>query len=270
MRLLRHSNRCIAYCPPHIPRNNNCILRNHLHRERRAGRKRREHIAHTHKYITNLSSKPLSDIEVKVLSKGLTYVPSTPFNRQNLDSALHKFKRSNRLKCFFKDAPDSEPHPFRAKSAWEPPPANPAIEAYLQRIEAEIKTLPLLHLHKNLPKEERIALNSLARDSSRVIENADKGSGIVVEDTHRYITDGLTHLADGTLYEKIDHDPTIQLTEAINKHMQTLHTKGIIDTITRDYITFKRGTVPRTQQLYFLKKKPNSSETNCKWLRWTN
>ena len=48
------------------------------------------------------------------------------------------------------------------------------------------------------------------------IKSADKGSGIVIEDTEQYVKDGLNHLSHDSIYERIDTDPTIPLTKAIN------------------------------------------------------
>ena len=101
---------------------------------------------------------------------------------------------------------------------------------------------------------EKIALNQLASDNSIVIKNADKGSGIVVEDTEKYIQDGREHLADTNIYEEIDSDPTLPLAEAINKYANSMHDKGIIDHTTKEYLSFNASKQPRTQQLYFLKK----------------
>ncbi len=246
----RHANRFHkAITDP----NNNTTNKNKF-TEKKSAKKKRENVLDMHKYITNLSSKTLSQIEVKVLSKGLTYVPSIALDKPDIDSAWHKFQRSNRLKYFFRDAADSEQHPFRKKSTWEPPPASSAIEAYLHRTKAEISNLAPLPLHHNLSLPEKKALKALSRDHTLVIKNADKGSGIVVEDTDKYIKDGLDHLSDQTIYEKIDADPTAKLSEAIRQHAKQLHHKGIIDDLTLEHISSPAGFIPRTQQLYFLKK----------------
>ena len=76
----------------------------------------------------------------------------------------------------------------------------------------------------------------------------------MVEDTNRYIEDGLDHLADQTIYNKIDQDPTEPLAREINNFVKYMYNRGIIDSTTRDYLTFQPGSMPRTQQLYFLKK----------------
>ena len=64
----------------------------------------------------------------------------------------------------------------------------------------------------------------------------------------------MEHLSDEVIYEKIETDPTLPLAEAINKYVRHMNNKGIIDNVTKDYLSFKPGNMPRTQQLYFLKK----------------
>lgn len=106
----------------------------------------------------------------------------------------------------------------------------------------------------NLTRLQRRALRELASDTSIVIKSADKGSGIVVEDREGYVRDGLAHLSDTRIYERVDSDPTGALAQAINVYVNTMHNRGIIDKITKDYLTFKSDKPPRTQQMYFLKK----------------
>jgi len=205
-------------------------------------------------YITNLSNKTLTMTQCRILSLGLTYVPSRMTNRTMLSESISRFERSNRIKYFFRNQPQREQHPFRMKSTWEPPRASPEIETYLKRVNDTLNNLTLNNSRPNLTNSERQTLNQLASDTSLVIKSADKGSGIVVEDRDKYIQAGLQHLSDTNIYEKIDSDPTIPLSLGINKFIETIHKKGIIDTITKDFLLFPEDTPPRTQQLYFLKK----------------
>ncbi len=147
-----------------------------------------------------------------------------------------------------------EIHPFRQKSTWLPPRASDDVERYLQRIEKDINELEQTSFFPNMTRAETQALRELAADPDIVIKNADKGSGIVIEDREKYIADGKEHLEDTNIYEKIDADPTLQLAKAINKFTNRMHDKGIIDSPTHTYLHFKDEQMPRTQQLYFLKK----------------
>ena len=86
-----------------------------------------------------------------------------------------------------------------------------------------------------------------------LIRDPDKGSGIIVQDVDCYIKDGLEHLSDGNIYEQIAEDPTVSLGLVINKFIAHISKKGVIDNITKQYLTFPVDSPPRTQQLYFLK-----------------
>ncbi len=220
-------------------------------------------------YITNLSNKTLTMTQCRILSLGLTFVPSRTTNRTKLSESISRFERSNRIKYFFRNQSQRDQHPFCMKSTWEPPRASPLIEAYLQRINDTFNNLRPKVTHPNLTNMERKTLNYLASDTSLVIKSADKGSGIVLEDRDKYIQAGRLHLSDTNIYEKIETDPTIPLSLGTNKFIQTIHNKGIIDNITKDFLLFPEDTPPRTQQLYFLKKihkNPISERPICDWI----
>ncbi len=117
-----------------------------------------------------------------------------------------------------------EIHPFRQKSTWLPPRASDDVER-----ENDIKELEPTSFFPNMTRAETKALRELAADPDIVIKNADKGSGIVIEDRDKYRADGKEHLEDANIYEKIDADPTLQLAKAINKFTSRMHDKGIID-----------------------------------------
>ena len=91
----------------------------------------------------------------------------------------------------------------------------------------------------------------MALDNTLLIKNADKGTGIIVEDN--YIKDGLEHLSNTNIYEQTAEDLTVPLGQAINKFITHIANKGAIDNITEQYLTFPVDS-PRTQQLYFLQK----------------
>ena len=177
-----------------------------------------------------------------------------PLSLKAVTESLECFDRSNRLRHFFRNKPSSEPHPFKEKSTWNPPPASSTIEGYLNRIKTQVNTLVPLKTTTNLTPTQAKALKELSSDQSLVIKQADKGSGIVVEDTLQYIKDGLDHLSDESIYKEIDTDPTKSLTEAINTYTNSMYQEGIIDPITKKHLTLETEPPSRTQQLYFLKK----------------
>ncbi len=172
----------------------------------------------------------------RVLSLGLKFIPTSSMEQDSIRTAFTRFRRGNRLKHFYRDQPPTEPHPFRSKSQWDPPPASVEIEQYLNRVSEGLQNLTTLQVSDNLSRAEHRALQSLSNNPDLVIKNADKGSGIVVEDRESYIKDGLAHLSDENIYKNIDHDPTTMLAKASNTFTHMMYNKGVIDSITRDYL----------------------------------
>ena len=78
----------------------------------------------------------------------------------------------------------------------------------------------------NLTKNERKALNEL--NNPNIINKADKGNTVVVEDRTQYINNALTHLNDPTIYTKQKSDPTLVLKETIKQKLHTLYKQGFI------------------------------------------
>ena len=66
-------------------------------------------------------------------------------------------------------------------------------------------------------KKERIALRELILDPHIVINKADKGSTIVVEDRDKYIRNAKVHLNDPFVYKPLYNDISPTLKEAITK-----------------------------------------------------
>lgn len=60
----------------------------------------------------------------------------------------------------------------------------------------------------NLSRAERLALKSLAENKDIVINKADKGSTIVIQDLVDYVKDGETHLSDTDTYQLLTEDKT--------------------------------------------------------------
>lgn len=130
----------------------------------------------------------MTNSEISLLSKGLSFVPSVPLSKESTRKSLDAFDRSNRIRHFFKDQPERKPHPFKSPSKWIPPKACKVVESYLQRVRSEINKLYLnKHIAHNLTPQEIEALKNLAQDTNLIIKKADKGSGIVLEDKEKYI-----------------------------------------------------------------------------------
>ena len=77
--------------------------------------------------VFNLSKKVLSDMEIKILEKGLDYAPiQNKTNKPKLRRDFEDFARRMRLKWYFRNETTpsfSERPSFPPKSSWKPPPA---------------------------------------------------------------------------------------------------------------------------------------------------
>ena len=68
----------------------------------------------------------------------------------------------------------------------------------------------------NLTRKERLALKDLINNPHIVINEADKGSTIVVEDRDEYIKNAMLHLNDPNVYKPLHDDITPILREQNN------------------------------------------------------
>ena len=90
------------------------------------------------------SNRVLTDTEISLLSKGLSFCPTPKYIDHNeLEADLDEFARKVRCKWYFKDSPTddfSETPAFRTKSKWQPPRAaiDARIEVFLSRVKEEI------------------------------------------------------------------------------------------------------------------------------------
>ena len=92
--------------------------------------------------VFNLSKRVLSDMEIKILEKGLDYAPiQNKINEPELKRDFERFVGQTRLKWYFRNKPNSsfsERLSFTPKSSWKPPIGNPSLELFLSQIEKEL------------------------------------------------------------------------------------------------------------------------------------
>ena len=185
--------------------------------------------------VFNLSRKVFSDVEIKVLEKGLDFAPiQNKINEPELRKDFEEFCRRMRIKWHFRNEPTqdfSSKPAFSPKSTWNPPVGHPNVEVFLSQIEHELfqisnKSLP----YSNLSKEEWEAIRSLADDRSIVIKKADKGSCIVVWYRYDYLLEPEKQLDDNSVYKDVSFNEKLlsDLVENSKKLFQGLKRKGSI------------------------------------------
>ena len=171
--------------------------------------------------VVNLSNKTLSDSELSLLSKGLTFVDTPPPPDLGvLVEDLSKFHLSIRRKLaiskFQNDQtpkrPESTPFDhskFKNPSRWNPP--GPVILEHMALLnEAQIlesNKIPKQN-RRNMTNAEFTAKKDLANDKSIIIKKADKGSAVVVQNHSDYINEGLHQLSDKNFYLETKTDLT--------------------------------------------------------------
>ena len=83
------------------------------------------------------------------------------------------------------------------------------LENTIYKILLETESIEYTQTKKdNLTTNQRIALANLSKRTDIVINKADKGSTIVVQDREQYIKDGLGHLTNISVYKPLDADIT--------------------------------------------------------------
>ena len=135
--------------------------------------------------VSNLSRRVLTEIEIKILEKGLDYAPiQNKINEPELEHDFEEFCRKMRLKWHFRNetTPGFSTTPaFNHKSTWKPPTGSPSLELFLSQVEKDLFEIIKTTLgYSNFSKEEWQSLRSLADDRNIVIKKADKVSYVVV------------------------------------------------------------------------------------------
>ena len=97
--------------------------------------------AQNERYIKNLSSQALTNKEVKLLSRGLKFIPTPPVPSSNkcLLKDFDHFARTMRFKYVFAKKQKTSAHPLHVKSTWQPPVQNSvALENYFKETKLKI------------------------------------------------------------------------------------------------------------------------------------
>ena len=206
--------------------------------------------------ITCAGDVSLSNAEILVLAKGLTFVPTE--SRPNRYRLLKKF---DSLACIMSErnkqtAVSYERHPYAPPSKWVPTTTNSdPLEEYIRKIHTSIKNMPVTIPKFNLTLPELRALKVLGRRTDIVIKKADKGACIVVQSRDEYVEKGTLHVNDTKKYTPLDANPTAAIGEAINNSVQGFLDANLIDQITANYLRHDSPDSIQTQVLYLLRKR---------------
>ena len=205
------------------------------------------------KNILNLSKRILNKAEISILSKGLKFVPTPKsIDRAAIKNELEVFGRKLRLAWHFRNDENSLVwNRFRKKSNFNPKDKDAAIEIYISRLEQELLDINTNLKYHNITREEREAINTLRNDTSIIIKEADKGSGIVVWDRDDYLKEAELQLGDIEVYEKLSSDSVSPLIREIKNCLAKINKRGDISKETLDYFLVDN---PKVGRFYLLPK----------------
>ncbi|KAL2076761.1 hypothetical protein ACEWY4_027643 [Coilia grayii] len=222
------------------------------------------------KTIVNLSqTTKLTEPQVRLLSKGLSFIPShlvkNTDRRQTL-AELTRYHRRLKLASFFdqNEVMDGEITPFLPPSRWEPDDGS--IPTDLHELIGQDKETLFQWANNNrmtspnLTESERRALTSIKELKHIVIKPADKGNATVLMDKTQYVQEARRQLEDPNLYRR--------LRKPIFTETARTYTRKIQELLKHKYINKKqalylRGTEPfRSRRFYIL---PKIHKERSKW-----
>ena len=187
--------------------------------------------------VLNLSNINLTNEQVQVLSKGMSYAPTHGTSLFNTRIDLFRFYRSMHLKTWYHHQAGhthNNPPPtilasdstdemqsdnsvasvpvFRPKSRFAPIVSNPSLLAFTKKVDFEIEKLFLdpagsdFKIKSNVTQSERLALDELSKNDSIIIRPADKGGATVVLSKEQYISEAERQL-NSKHYVKLPNNP---------------------------------------------------------------
>jgi len=234
----------------------------------------------------NLSSETLSEAQISVLDKGLTFIPSTrfiPYTR--LLECKNRNIRSIKLRDYFYKKPQRNYNPnafqnlFKPQSTFIPttdklsPEAIKAVQAISDYTARMIKGRlvkngnpslgPLVRLppmRPNITKAEARAITELKSNKSIVIKPADKGGAVVVMNRNLYEQEGLRQLTNPKYYTEIPETVCTDTVERINEILTHLNNIGFIND---DQYSYLFALVPAEPRSFYLL--PKVHKDKAKW-----
>ena len=218
--------------------------------------------------VINLSNVSVSDEQIKVLEKGITFVPTPDkVDLGEIHYDVSRFLRRVKLKVDFHDdnmqisqdqnnlsylnqVPKSLVK-FKPLSRWEPPIKDCTLKAFCNVRNDILNLKPVTASKSNLTNKETRAMSDLKKNPNIIIKKADKGSSVVIMNKDDYIQEGLRQLSDSNYYQETEVD----LTPEYHKHIQNiLNRLEINGDISKEIGKCLKSTVCKTASFYLLPK----------------
>ena len=216
------------------------------------------------KSVINLSStfRP-HPRHLKILRKGLSFIPTPPINNQkvSLRAYLSDYHRRLKLLSHFEGRQTKDPPPFNPKSTWEPNPSSLPKEllTLFLRDHSTLRAAQPKPVESNLSDMERQALEELQQNTSIIIKPADKGSAIVILDREQYVKEALRQLQNTEYYQPLAAPIYLDTAAQI---------RGVVDSMTHNKIITPKQSkyligddTPRKRLFYLLPKIHKAPDT---------
>ena len=159
--------------------------------------------------IINLSKRPLTDDETKVLLKGPKFTPTPKQNLYELRKDIYEFCRKLRLSEFFYEKTVTERvSVVECKSSFTPERNRDTILDNYVDFLCNYEFTAKIKKYGNLQKNEWLAIQLLRNDDSITIKVADKGNCWVIMDSDDYKKSVQNLLLDGVTYKRMSNDHT--------------------------------------------------------------
>lgn len=204
-------------------------------------------------------------MQTRVLSRGLSFVPTNKLNAFNIQVDQFKFLRQLHLKHFFHDKSATvvgtrneifdSLNKLKKKSTFMPPGSqNPTLVTFGKLVEKDINALiksSKSNNNGNITKLERKALNELRENTDIIVKPADKGGAIVIQNISDYVVEAHRQLNNVDFYERLSGNPL----EGFMKERDELLSNAMDNMwVTRNQYDFLNVVHPVTPVFYLLPK----------------
>ena len=159
------------------------------------------------------------------------------------------------LKAHFgnEEAPKNMGYTTKGNPDWIPPKTHHSIQTYIQAVQNDLNSAsdPKKKYRQNLSQDESEALEQLKTRDDIIITKADKGGGVVIQNTTDYIAEANRQLTDETFYEEKDEDLTPHHNNLVNKAIDSLCSDNLLSDKAGKAL---KNDNPRTAKFYTLPK----------------
>ena len=209
----------------------------------------------------NLSAYSPNIFELKILSKGLKFIPTLKSDPIEIEKDILLFQRRLKLIQHFKDDGRIQEDKFntKANTGWTPNINMPNnLICFMMNVESDILNIKSKEKqYPNLTKKEFKAIKTLRDNDSIVIRKADKGGKTVILNKNNYIKEANRQLQNRNHYRPLAKDNTVKTNKEVKDYITQIYSEGHINEETARYLKPKN---PRTPIFYMLPKihKPNN------------